>query len=132
MSAMRLACALLCVCSASIASTPASWSRAYGGAKDDGGYSVQQTVDGGYIVAGYSSSFGARGSDVYVIRTNPQGDALWTKRYGGSNDDGGYSVQQTMDGGYIIAGRTFSFGAGLFENVYLVKTDARGETLWEN
>ena len=60
-------------------------------------------------------------SGVYVVKTNSSGDALWTRTYGGSSFDYGNSVQQTSDGGYIVAGRTTSFGAGLFD-VYLIKT----------
>ena len=99
------------------------------GTGSDYGYSVQQTSDGGYIVAGCTSSFGAGSGDVYLIKTNASGDTLWTRTYGGTGDDEGYSVQQTSDGGYIIAGYTDSFGAG-DGDVYLIKTNASGDTLW--
>jgi hypothetical protein len=104
------------------------WSRTYGGTNWDKGYSVQQTSDGGYIIGGFTSSFGAGSYDVYLIKTNATGDTLWTRTYGGTGDDGGYSVQQTQDGGYIVAGWNNSFGNGA--QVYLVKTDASGDTLW--
>jgi outer membrane protein assembly factor BamB len=103
------------------------WTRTYGGTNDDEGYSVQQTTDGGYIVAGYTYSFG-NAAQVYLIKTNSGGDTLWTRTYGGTNVDGGYSVQQTQDGGYIVAGETYSFGNG--SQVYLVKTNSGGDTLW--
>ena len=105
------------------------WTRSYGGSNQDWGNSVQQTSDGGYIVAGFTTSFGAGNWDVYLIKTNANGDTLWTKTYGGSNQDWGNSVQQTSDGGYIIAGGTASFGAGNGD-VYLIKTYANGDTLW--
>jgi hypothetical protein len=105
------------------------WTRTYGGANLNYGFSVQQTADGGYIIAGYTDSFGAGGFDVYVIKTNSYGDTLWTKTYGGSEDDKGYSVQQTTDGGYIIVGNSESFGGG-DANIYLIKTDANGDTMW--
>jgi hypothetical protein len=105
------------------------WTRAYGGANGDYGTSVQQTPDMGYIVAGFTASYGAGGADVWLIKTNASGDTLWTRTYGGANGDYGYSVQQTQDGGYIVAGYTQSFGAGGFD-VYLVKTNASGDTLW--
>jgi hypothetical protein len=121
--------ALLCViCPASVASGQTSWLRTYGGTGSDGGTEVQQTADGGYIVAGSTSSFGA-GSDAYLIKTNAQGDTLWTRTYGGTSYDQGWSVQQTADGGYVIAGYTESFGAGNGD-VYLIKTNASGDTLW--
>jgi len=105
------------------------WSKTYGVGSDDWGYSVQQTTDGGFIVAGYTYPYGAGNRDVYLIRTDANGDTLWTKTYGGSNGDGGYSVQQTQDGGFIIAGETNSYGAG-GPDVYLIRTDANGDTLW--
>jgi hypothetical protein len=106
-----------------------TFQRTYGGAGDDWGQSVQQTTDGGYIIAGYTTSFGVSGKDVYLIKTDAHGDTLWTRTYGGGSDDLSYSVQLTTDGGYVVAGRTYSFGAG-FWDVYLLKTNASGDTLW--
>jgi len=105
------------------------WTRTYGGSNNDEGWSVAQTFDGGYIVTGRSHSFGAGESDVYLVKTDALGDTLWTRTYGGSEYDEGYSVAQTSDGGYIVAGGTESFGAGRYD-VYLVKTDAVGDTIW--
>jgi len=104
------------------------WTRTYGGSDWDYGQSVQQTVDDGYIIAGYTSSFGAGGYDLYLIKTDADGNLLWTRTYGGPGYDFGYSVDQTTDGGYILAGYTYSFGVG--GDAYLVKTDANGDTLW--
>ena len=108
------------------------WTRTYGGTDYDGSSSVQQTADGGYIVAGYTRSFGADSGDVYLVKTRAQGDTLWTRTYGGSRYDGAASVQLTSDGGYIIAGNTNSFGVGTpdSDNVYVIKTDSSGDTLW--
>jgi hypothetical protein len=135
MSAMRtrilvVGCAMLAaVCLTSIARAQTSWWRTYGGTSYDGGNSVLQTADGGYIVAGSTRSFGAGYCDVYLIKTNASGDTLWTSTYGGTSYDYGRSVQQTADSGYIIAGGTWSFGTGFYD-VYLIKTDASGDTLW--
>ena len=101
------------------------WARTFGSDTFDLGYSVQQTADGGYVMAGCTESFSSGYTDVYLIKTNADGDTLWTRKFGGTGSDAGYSVQQTADGGYVIAGSTESFGAG-YGDVYLIKTDADG------
>lgn len=102
-----------------------TFERTYGGASDDFSGSVQQTTDEGYIIAGWTESFGASGDDVYLIKTDGNGATFWTKTYGGTDDDSGNPVQQTRDEGYIIAGSTKSFGAG-WSSVYLIKTNSSG------
>jgi hypothetical protein len=104
------------------------WSQTYGGAGDDVGASVQQTSDGGYIIAGWTYSFGNGSSDVYLIKTDGNGLEQWSQTYGGTDPDGGKSVQQTTDGGYIICGYTRSFG--VFHDAYLIKTDGNGIEQW--
>jgi hypothetical protein len=106
-----------------------TFERIYGGALDDEGYSVQQTLDGGYIISGYTESFGPGQRSVYLIKTDALGDTLWTKTYGGPYYDYGYFVQQTPDNGYIIVGATQYVQGGQFD-VYLIKTDADGNMLW--
>jgi uncharacterized delta-60 repeat protein len=106
------------------------WEKTYGGSGDDRAYSIQQTKDGGYIVAGMTNSFGAGRSDVYIIKLDVNGNKLWQKTFGGSGNDGAYSIQQTKDGGYIIAGYTESFGKGE-SDVYVIKLDANGNKVWE-
>jgi hypothetical protein len=101
------------------------WAKTYGGTADDLASSVQQTSDGGYIVVGYTYSFGAGGYDIFLIKTDAKGNIQWAKTYGGATDDGASSVQQTSDGGYIVAGWTYSFSAG-DDDIFLIKMNARG------
>ncbi|MBK7389201.1 MAG: T9SS type A sorting domain-containing protein [Bacteroidetes bacterium] len=103
------------------------WSKSYGGTGYDFGNSVRQTTDGGFIIVGRTTSFGSGNNDVYAVKTDVNGDTLWSKTYGGIGDDEGYSVYQTTDGGYIIAGRTNSFGT---YDVFLIRTDISGNSLW--
>jgi hypothetical protein len=105
------------------------WAKSYGGSINEYGFSVQQTNDRGYIMAGTSTSFGADSADVYLVKTDAVGDTLWTRRYGGPRNEGGTSVKKTGDNGYIIVGTTKSFGAG-GNDFYLVKTDSSGNLLW--
>jgi hypothetical protein len=103
------------------------FAKTYGGTDDDWAYSVQQTSDGGYILAGGTWSFGEVYLNIFLIKTDANGNITWAKTYGGAIDDIAYSVQQTSDGGYIVAGKTSSFGAGA---VFLIKTDANGNIIW--
>jgi uncharacterized delta-60 repeat protein len=105
------------------------WARTYGGGSWDYAYSVQQTSDGGYIVTGFTGSFSSGDADIILIKTNSLGNLQWAKTYRGTNYDYAYSVRQTSDGGYIVAGHTLSFGAGNWD-VFLIKTDANGNLQW--
>jgi hypothetical protein len=105
------------------------WTKTIGGPKDDLGFSLIQTSDGGYAIAGYTSSFGAGNYDVYVVKLDANGNLQWTKTIGGPKGDWGFSLIQTSDGGYAIAGLTISFGAGEWD-VYVVKLDANGNLQW--
>jgi len=105
------------------------WTKTIGGPKDDRGFSLIQTSDGGYAIAGYTKSFGAGEWDFYVVKLDANGNLQWTKTIGGPKDDQGFSLIQTSDGGYVIAGGTDSFGAGKAD-VYVVKLDANGNLQW--
>ena len=106
-----------------------SWSNTYGGTNDEEGWSVEITSDGGYIVGGWTQSYGNGQADFYLIKTNSLGIVSWSKTYGGSNSDSGISVKQTSDGGYIFTGTTRSYGAGMGD-VWLLKIKSNGDTLW--
>ena len=104
------------------------WTKTFGGSSDDGAFKISQTSDSGYVISGYTYSFGAGQSDIYLLRLTATGDTLWTKTYGGTDTDLGDYVQQTSDSGFIIAGQSFSFGVA--SDAYLIKTDANGNIFW--
>lgn len=89
-----------------------NWQRLFGGTLDDHLISGEQTVDGGYILAGYTRSFGASGWDVLLAKLDPDGELIWTELFGGRLDDTGYTVIQTTAGDYLVTGETYSQGAG--------------------
>jgi hypothetical protein len=110
------------------------WNKTYGGTSTawfgERAYCLIQTNDGGYAVAGETSSFGAGSRDFWLVKANSNGTIEWSKPYGGTNQEEAYSLIQTNDGGYAIAGRTLSFGVAGYENMWLVKTDSNGTMEW--
>jgi len=105
------------------------WTKTIGGKKEDAGRSLIQTSDGGYAIAGTTQSFGAGEWDVYVVKLDANGNLQWTKTIGGPESEIGQSLIQTSDGGFAIAGETYSFGAG-GRDVYVIKLDANGNLQW--
>ncbi|SVD90003.1 uncharacterized protein METZ01_LOCUS442857, partial [marine metagenome] len=93
------------------------WSQTIGTSGNDIAYFVQQTSDGGYILAGTD------GDDMYLVKTDSQGNKEWDQSFGGSGNDVAYALDQTFDGGYILAGNNSS-------DIYIVKTDSQGNELW--
>jgi len=106
------------------------WDRTYGGSGFDRAYSLIQTSDGGYAVAGCTGSKGAGKDDFWLLRLDKQGNKLWDRTYGGSGFDRAYSLIQTSDGGYALAGCTQSYGAGK-DDFWLLKLDSRGNKVWD-
>ncbi|MFC1799473.1 T9SS type A sorting domain-containing protein [Candidatus Eisenbacteria bacterium] len=97
-----------------------NWTKFYGGPAHDTASSVKTLADGGFVFTGGTRSYGAGGDDVWLVRTDADGDTVWTKTYGGVNYDSGREVQVTSDNGFIIGGHTVSFGNGIYD-LYLVK-----------
>lgn len=110
-----------------------TFQKVYGGTGNERAHSVQQTVDGGFIIAGETTSFGAGAKDLFVMKINANGAVQWTKTYGESANDDGNSVviKQTSDLGYILTGRTESFGAGSLYDSYILKLNNLGVIQWE-
>ncbi len=118
------------------------WQKSFGGTAKDRAFSIQLTTDGGYVVTGYSfSDDGDVGenqgrSDLWVLKLDDLGDIEWKKSYGGSNWDESYAIQQATDGGYIIAGLTYSVDGDISNNrggadYWILKLDAKGEIEWQ-
>jgi len=110
----------------------ASWSRIYGGPNYDEAFALAPTSDGGYVVAGRTASFGVRegGDDVWVLKLDGQENVVWQKTYGGTNIDQAFALARTSDGGYVVEGRTASFGAG-WDDVWVLKLDGQGNVQWQ-
>ena len=110
-----------------------AWSLTLGGSGDDFAHAVIETSDGGFLVAGETGSSGAGGQDVWLVKLGPEGGREWDRTFGGPEDDVGYDVQQSGDGGYIIAAETHSFGAGSAakSDYWLIKTDSMGHMEWQ-
>ncbi|MFX0184496.1 MAG: hypothetical protein ACFE95_15545 [Candidatus Hodarchaeota archaeon] len=112
------------------------WNQTYGGTNSDWAFDLVQTADGGFALVGFTESYGAGGSDMYLVKTDPNGVMLWNQTYGGTEFDEGRAVIQTFDGGFALAGVTSSFGTeGIVRdfdkqlrtgNIWLVKTDSNG------
>ena len=124
--------------------TPIVWNKLLGGSNFDEAYSIQQTQDGGYIVAGYSSTaangdvsgVNHGGNDYWIVKLDGAGNIVWNKLLGGSGSDIAYSIQQTADGGYIVAGSSASSSNGDvtasnhgFTDFWIIRLDANGNIL---
>jgi uncharacterized repeat protein (TIGR02543 family)/uncharacterized delta-60 repeat protein len=106
------------------------WQKTYGGINVDFLYSIHQSSDEGYIITGDTKSFSAGDSDIWVLKLDSWGEIEWQKTYGGSEDDYARSIQNTSDSGYIVAGITQSFGAGL-EDFWILKLNSVGVIEWQ-
>lgn len=106
------------------------WEKAFGGKGYEEVTSFKALSDGGFIVAGFTESLGSGGSDVYLLRLDKDGNKIWEKAFGGSGNEAAFSIDVTVDGDYILAGWTNSFGAGKTD-FYVLKVDKDGKKVWE-
>jgi len=102
------------------------WDKTYGGDEMDRAFTAMQTSDGGYILGVFTASFNVEYYDFYLVKTDADGDTIWTKTYGGLWQEEIADVEETADGGYAAVGYTYSFGAGSNPNIYFIKTDVNG------
>lgn len=104
------------------------WARTFGGSEDDRALCLLESSDGGFLVAGYSHSYSSS-RDMFVVKTDNDGNLIWQETYGGSDYERVNSITETPDGGFLLAGATQSFGAG-GNDVYLVKISSSGSVVW--
>ena len=104
------------------------WQNTFGGLNIENAFCVKQTLDSGFVICGYTNSFGNGGYDAYLVKTDPQGNLQWERSYGTGDWDFTYWVEQTNDDGFILAGESYGFGNNT--QAWLIKTDADGDTLW--
>ena len=118
------------------------WQKSFGGSQSDGAYSICQTTDGGYVVAGYTESNDSDiavfhgNQDYWILKLNNAGSIEWQKSLGGTDKDFSYSVQQTTDGGYIVAGQSISDDIDISgnhgqEDYWIVKLKSSGNIQWQ-
>ena len=118
------------------------WEKSLGGTLDDWAQSIQQTSDGGYVVAGttYSNNGDVTGNhglqDYWVVKLSSNGSIEWQKTLGGSSDDVASGIQQTFDGGYIVAGSTYSNDVDVtgnhgLQDYWVVKLGSTGDIEWQ-
>jgi len=107
------------------------WSQTYGGTGDDRFYDALFTSDGNFMYGGHTDSFGHGSGDMWLLKTNEDGDSLWSKTFGGSGSENCSKILETDDGNFILAGHTSSYGAG-GTDFWLVKTNGNGDSLWSH
>jgi len=108
------------------------WARTFGGTEEDRAFSVELTPDGGYVVAGWTYSFGAGQADFWVLKLDAAGGIQWQRVYGGKKDDWAFSIKPTMDGGYVVVGNTDRFtGPKGHGRAWVLKLSSAGAIQWQ-
>jgi hypothetical protein len=100
------------------------WTKTYGGSVNDQASTIISTEDQGYLIVGGTESFGAGMNDVYIVKTDGQGNQSWDQTYGGENNDGASSVREVIGSGYIISGTARSFSKD--NDAYVLKVNSQG------
>ncbi len=121
--------ALVVICSSG-GSQADQWVKTYGGSGNAKANSIQQSSDGGYIVAGHTQSLDAGSQDIWILKLDVSGNIQWQKTYGGNGSDEATSIQQTSDGGYVVAGSTTSSGTGA-KDIWVSRLDQSGNIQWQ-
>jgi len=104
------------------------WTSDFGGNDEDRAYDMAIAPDQGFVLTGFTKSTGAGGKDLFIVKTDANGNQEWEKTYGYETDELGYSITNAADGGYFIAGKTYRYdGSG---DLWFMKVDARGDSLW--
>ncbi|MFH1434631.1 MAG: hypothetical protein ABIJ56_02830 [Pseudomonadota bacterium] len=106
------------------------WAKAYGGSEAEDARFIMQTPDDGFVVAGWTVSFGAGEADAWVLKLDSDGGVQWQSAFGGSGIDRAFSVSRASDGAYVVAGRTESFGSG-GADVMVLGLDSEGALQWQ-
>lgn len=106
------------------------WQKAIGGFNNDIGKAIIQVADSGFVIAGYTNSYGNGGYDAYLVKTDKNGELIWQKTFGGIDWDFAYNLIETPDGGFVLCGNTYSYGYGKSDG-YIIKTDANGNAQWQ-
>ncbi|MBK6766754.1 MAG: T9SS type A sorting domain-containing protein [bacterium] len=104
------------------------WQRTYGGSGNEDGTVIEPTLDGGFIIGGFTQSIGSGATGMLLLKIDTDGDSLWSRAYGGAGDEFCYGIAIDLDG-YLLCGTTASFGAG-GEDILLIKVNSVGDSLW--
>lgn len=106
------------------------WNRTYGGTKRENAFSLQQTTDDGFIIAGTTRSYGSGNEDFWLVKTDANGIEEWNETYGGTDFEEARSVRQTKDGGYIVTGYKYLDEDIELYDALLIKTNSNGIEEW--
>ena len=130
MRAIMLIGMMIIVMTAGVVSAQDTWMKTYGGIAAEHAEAMEKVPDGGYMVAGWTETYGAGNDDWMLMRLDEAGNMIWAKTYGGPERERAYAMKRTSDGNYVVAGETRSLGAGLID-AWVMKVDGNGAILWQ-